>query len=114
ARGHDGLVAAQREAWALGVPALAIPTDVADESAVEAAADLVERELGPIDVWINNAMVTVFSAVDDLTPDEIRRVTEVTYLGAVWGTMAALRRMKPRDRGHIIQVGSALAYRAIP
>lgn len=114
ARGHDGLVAAQREAWALGVPALAIPTDVADESAVEAAADLVERELGPIDVWINNAMVTVFSAVADLTPDEMRRVTEVTYLGAVWGTMAALRRMKPRDRGHIIQVGSALSYRAIP
>lgn len=114
ARGHDGLVAAQREAWALGVPALAIPTDVADENAVEAAAELVERELGAIDVWINNAMVTVFSAVEDLMPDEIRRVTEVTYLGAVWGTMAALRRMKPRGRGHIIQVGSALAYRSIP
>ncbi|AKF09636.1 SDR family oxidoreductase [Sandaracinus amylolyticus] len=114
ARGHDGLVAAQREAWALGVPAIAIPTDVADEAAVEAAADLTERELGPIDVWINNAMNTVVSPIDQLMPDEVRRVTEVTYLGAVWGTMAALRRMKPRDRGHIIQVGSALAYRAIP
>jgi NAD(P)-dependent dehydrogenase (short-subunit alcohol dehydrogenase family) len=114
ARGHEGLIATQREAWALGVPAIAIPTDVADEQAVEHAAELVERELGPIDVWINNAMVTVLSPVEQLTPDEMRRVTEVTYLGAVWGTMAALRRMRPRDRGHIIQVGSALAYRAIP
>ncbi|UJR86912.1 SDR family oxidoreductase [Sandaracinus amylolyticus] len=114
ARGHDGLVAAQREAWALGVPAIAIPTDVADETAVEAAADLTEREIGPIDVWINNAMCTVVSPIEQLAPDEVRRVTEVTYLGAVWGTMAALRRMKPRDRGHIIQVGSALAYRSIP
>lgn len=114
ARGEDGLLATRREAIACGVRAIAIPTDVADPHAVERAADTIERELGPIDVWINNAMNTVVSPVADLDPDELRRVTDVTYLGAAWGTMAALRRMKPRDRGHIIQVGSALAYRAIP
>ena len=82
--------------------------------AVEAAAEQVQSELGPIDVWVNNAMATVFAPVADTEPDEFRRVTEVTYLGAVWGSMSALRRMRPRDRGVVIQVGSALAYRGIP
>lgn len=114
ARGRDGLAAAQREVWACGLPAIAVPCDVADEAAVEAAAETIERELGPIDVWVNDAMVTVLSPVMQMTPEEIRRVTDVTYLGSVWGTMAALRRMVPRDRGQVIQVGSALAYRSIP
>src|SRR5207244_11028517 len=94
--------------------ALALPCDVADEGQVEAAADRVERELGPIDIWINNAMTTVFGRFESLRPDEFRRVTEVTYLGYVWGTRAALAHMRPRNRGTIVQVGSALAYRAIP
>jgi NAD(P)-dependent dehydrogenase (short-subunit alcohol dehydrogenase family) len=81
---------------------------------VELAATRVEEELGAIDVWVNNAMATVFAPVARLTQEEFRRVTEVTYLGSVWGTMAALRRMRPRDRGTIVQVGSALAYRAFP
>jgi NAD(P)-dependent dehydrogenase (short-subunit alcohol dehydrogenase family) len=114
ARGIHGLDAAQREAEAEGVRALAIPTDVADADAVEHAAARIERELGPIDVWVNNAMVSVFSPVVELTPEEVRRVTEVTYLGAVYGTMAALQHMLPRNQGSIIQVGSALAYRGIP
>ena len=97
-----------------GGTALAIPTDVADAEQVEAAAERVERELGPIDVWVNDAMASVFARVWDIEPDEFRRVTEVTYLGAVYGTMAALQRMRPRDRGTIVQVGSALAYRGIP
>jgi NAD(P)-dependent dehydrogenase (short-subunit alcohol dehydrogenase family) len=91
-----------------------LPLDVADPEAVEQAADRIEAELGPIDVWVNNAMATMFAPVLEITPAEFRRATEVTYLGAVWGTMAALRRMRPRDRGVIVQVGSALAYRAIP
>src|SRR5207237_9552604 len=78
------------------------------------AAQRVERERGPIDVWINNAMVSVFASVQELQPDEVKRVTEVTYLGVVYGTLAALERMLPRDRGTIVQVGSALAYRGIP
>src|SRR5690606_35823337 len=102
------------EVEALGGRALVVPTDVADAEAVEAAAARVEAQLGPIDVWINNAMATILAPVLEITPAEYRRVTEVTYLGAVHGTLSALRRMKPRDRGHIIQVGSALAYRAIP
>ena len=114
ARGVDGLEAARREVEAAGGRAIAIPTDVADADRVEAAADRIERELGPIDIWVNNAMVSVFSPVKELTPDEIRRVTEVTYLGVVYGTLAALKRMLPRDRGSIVQVGSALAYRGIP
>src|SRR5947207_1444162 len=114
ARGADGLEAARREVEAEGGRALALPTDVADAGQVEAAAERVERELGPIDVWVNNAMVSVFSPVKELRADEIRRVTEVTYLGVVHGTLAALRRMLPRDRGAIVQVGSALAYRGIP
>jgi NAD(P)-dependent dehydrogenase (short-subunit alcohol dehydrogenase family) len=114
ARGTDGLDGARRDVEAAGGTALVLPLDVSDADAVEAAADTVERELGPIDVWINNAMASVFSPIDQMTPDDFRRVTEVTYLGAVWGTLAALRRMKPRDRGTIVLVGSALAYRGIP
>src|SRR5438034_11440193 len=93
---------------------MAFPTDVADPDQVEAAASEIERTLGPIDVWVNDAMVSVFSPFLEMSPDEFRRVTEVTYLGTVHGTYAALRRMMPRDRGVIIQVGSALAYRGIP
>jgi NAD(P)-dependent dehydrogenase (short-subunit alcohol dehydrogenase family) len=110
ARSEDGLEAARAETEA----ALAIRTDVADADQVERAAAAVEKELGPIDVWVNNAMATVFSPFVDLTAEEYRRATEVTYLGTVHGTMAALRRMRPRDRGTIVQVGSALAYRSIP
>ncbi len=114
ARGHDGLAAAKREVEAAGGKALALPTDVADAGQVEAAAAAVEKEFGPIDIWINNAMVSVFSPVKEMTAEEFRRVTEVTYLGYVYGTLAALRQMLPRDRGVIVQVGSALAYRGIP
>jgi NAD(P)-dependent dehydrogenase (short-subunit alcohol dehydrogenase family) len=114
ARGRAGLEAARREAEQAGARAIVIPTDVADADAVEAAADVAERELGPIDVWINNAMVSVFSPVREMTAEEYRRVTEVTYLGYVYGVLAALRRMSPRDRGVIVNVGSALAYRGIP
>jgi NAD(P)-dependent dehydrogenase (short-subunit alcohol dehydrogenase family) len=114
ARGRDGLEAARREVEELGGKALVLPLDVADAEAVEDAAARVERELGPIDVWINNAMLSVFSPVKEMEPEEYRRVTEVTYLGYVYGTLAALKRMLPRDRGHIVQVGSALAYRGIP
>ena len=114
ARGVDGLQAARREVEAAGGRALVLPTDVADAQQVDAAAERVERDLGPIDVWVNNAMVSVFSPVRELQADEVKRVTEVTYLGVVYGTMAALRRMLPRDRGMIVQVGSALAYRGIP
>jgi NAD(P)-dependent dehydrogenase (short-subunit alcohol dehydrogenase family) len=114
ARGREGLAAARAEVEGLGGAALAVPTDVSDPDAVERAAEAVEREYGPPDVWINNAMVSVFSPVAELEADEIRLVTETTYLGTVYGTLAALRRMLPRDRGTIVQVGSALAYRAIP
>ncbi len=114
ARGRDGLDATSREAEELGGRALAIATDVADAEAVETAAARIEAELGEIEVWVNNAMTTVFAPLGDITAREFRRATEVTYLGVVWGTMAALRRMRPRDRGTIVQVGSALAYRAIP
>ncbi len=114
ARGHEGLEAARREVEERGGAALAIPTDVADFAQVEKAAEQVERTLGPIDVWVNNAMTTVFAPVWEISPEEFRRVTEVTYLGYVHGTMAALKRMRPRKRGTIVQVGSALAYRSIP
>src|SRR5207248_6924625 len=114
ARGVDGLEAARREVEQEGGRALVLPVDVADAAQIDAAAQRVERELGPIDVWINNAMVSVFSPVKELQPDEVKRVTEVTYLGVVYGTLAALERMLPRDRGTIVQVGSALAYRGIP
>jgi NAD(P)-dependent dehydrogenase (short-subunit alcohol dehydrogenase family) len=114
ARGEDGLQGAAREVEAAGGRALILPTDVASAEQVEAAAERVEKEFGPIDIWINDAMVSVFSPLKEMTPDEFRRVTEVTYLGTVYGTMAALKRMLPRDRGSIVQVGSALAYRSIP
>jgi len=114
ARGRERLESAAREVQALGARALPVTVDVADPAAVDAAASRVEEELGPIDTWVNNAMATVFAPFRDLTPDEYRRATEVTYLGTVWGTMAALRRMRERDRGSIVQVGSALAYRSIP
>src|SRR5947199_6233224 len=114
ARGKDGLEGAKREIEQLGGEAIVLPLDVADENALEQAADEVERTFGPIDIWVNNAMLSVFSPIMEMKPEEYRRVTEVTYLGTVWGTLAALRRMKPRDRGVIVQVGSALAYRGIP
>ena len=114
ARGRDRLEDARREVEAAGGKALVLPTDVSDPAAVEAAAEETEKSFGPIDIWINNAMVSVFSPVKEMAPDEYKRVTEVTYLGYVYGTLAALKRMQPRDRGVIVQVGSALAYRSIP
>jgi NAD(P)-dependent dehydrogenase (short-subunit alcohol dehydrogenase family) len=114
ARNEDGLEAAAREVRELGGRAVAIPTDVADSAQVEAAAERATRELGDIDVWINDAMASILAPTWDIEPDEFRRVTEVTYLGQVHGTMAALKRMRPRDAGTIVQVGSALAYRGIP
>ncbi|HEV3410469.1 MAG TPA: SDR family oxidoreductase [Chthoniobacterales bacterium] len=114
ARGGDGLEATRREVEALGGQALALSVDVADAERVESAAQEIEARFGPIDVWINNAMLSVFSPVKKMTAEEFKRVTEVTYLGYVHGTLAALRRMLPRDRGLIIQVGSSLAYRGIP
>jgi NAD(P)-dependent dehydrogenase (short-subunit alcohol dehydrogenase family) len=113
-RGRDGLEAAKREIESDGGEAIVLPLDVADHDAVERAAAEVESRFGPIDIWINNAMLSVFSPIMLMQPDEYKRVTDVTYLGYVWGTLAALRRMKPRDRGTIVQVGSALAYRGIP
>ena len=114
ARGLDGLNGAKREVEQAGGRALVVPTDVANAEQVESAAEQIERELGPIDVWVNNAMTSVFSPVKETTPEEYKRVTEVTYLGCVYGTLAAVKRMLPRDRGVIVQVGSALAYRSIP
>src|SRR3954468_3605641 len=114
ARGADGLRGAAADVEAAGGRALAIACDVADADAVEAAAGRVERELGPLDVWVNAAMVAVLGFVADTSPEEFRRVTEVNYLGYVHGTLAALGRMRPRASGVIVQVGSALAYRAIP
>lgn len=114
ARGRDGLDAARKEVEQLGGKALVVIVDVADAEQVEAAAAQIEAELGKIDIWINNAMASVFSPIKEMTPEEFRRVTEVTYLGCVHGTLAALKRMLPRDQGVIVQVGSALAYRAIP
>lgn len=114
ARGKDGLEGAGKEVEAAGRKALVIPTDVADPEQVESAVAQVESELGPIDIWINNAMASVFSPIKEMTPEDYKRVTDVTYLGYVYGTLAALRRMQPRDRGVIVQVGSALAFRGIP
>ena len=114
ARGRDGLEAARHEVEAAGGKALVIPTDVAIPDQVEAAAEAVERELGPIDIWINNAMVSVFSPVKEMKAEEFKRVTEVTYLGVVYGSLSALRRMLPRNSGVIVQVGSGLAYRGVP
>jgi len=114
ARGLDGLEAAKREVEFQGGRALVIPTDVADPEQVEAAAAKVEAELGPIDIWVNDAMTSVFSPIKQMTAEEFKRVTEVTYLGYVHGSLSALKRMLPRNRGVIVHVGSALAYRSIP
>ncbi|MBV8778764.1 MAG: SDR family oxidoreductase [Alphaproteobacteria bacterium] len=114
ARNEARLVAVAQELRERGANALPIVADVADADAVEAAAERIERELGAIDIWVNNAMATIFAPFDKVTADEFRRGTEVTYLGQVHGTMAALKRMRQRDRGAIVNVGSALAYRAIP
>jgi NAD(P)-dependent dehydrogenase (short-subunit alcohol dehydrogenase family) len=114
ARGLERLENTADEVRQLGGDALVLRLDVADADAVEDAAGQIEERFGPLDVWVNNAMATVFAPVHDVTPEEFRRATEVTYLGTVWGTMAALRRMLPRDHGTIVQVGSALAYRSIP
>ena len=114
ARDMDRLRATAQEVRELGGRALPIAVDVASAEQVENAAAQAEREAGPIDVWVNNAMATIFSPIGDISPEEFRRATEVTYLGAVYGTMSALRRMRARDAGVIIQVGSALAYRSIP
>src|SRR5918911_3285652 len=114
ARNEDGLQGARKEVEAAGSEALPIPTDVSDPEQVEAAADRVERELGPIDVWVNDAIAVIFSPFKEIEPEDFKRSTEVCYLGAVYGTKAALKRMLPRDRGTIVQVGSALSYRAIP
>lgn len=114
ARGERGLQGARREVEAAGAEALVIPTDVADSEQVERAAEEIEHRWGRIDVWVNNAMVTVFGPVAKLNPKDLKRATEVTYLGAAYGTMAALKRMRKQGSGVIVQVGSALAYRAIP
>jgi len=114
ARGREGLEGAAREVESTGGKALILPTDVADHQQVEAAAQAVEEKLGPIDIWVNDAMTTIFAPFRQITPEEYKRATEVTYLGVVYGTMAALKRMLARDRGTIVQVGSALAYRSIP
>jgi NAD(P)-dependent dehydrogenase (short-subunit alcohol dehydrogenase family) len=113
-RNEERLNTAKREIEQSGGRALVLPLDVADAKAVENAAQKVEQEFGPIDTWVNSAMVSVFSPVEEMEPEEFRRVTEVTYLGVVYGTLAALKRMRQRDRGSIVQVGSALAYRSIP
>jgi short-subunit dehydrogenase len=114
ARDQAGLDAAAREVRDFGGQALPIPTDVADATQVEQAAQRAEQELGPIDIWVNDAMATVFAWFTETTAREFTRATQVTYLGAVYGTMAALKRMVPRDRGTVVQVGSALSYRSIP
>jgi NAD(P)-dependent dehydrogenase (short-subunit alcohol dehydrogenase family) len=114
ARGRDGLEGARKEVEEAGAQCLVLPVDVAKADEIEGAAEAVEKNLGPIRVWVNNAMVSVFSPVKEMTHDEFHRVTEVTYLGCVYGTLAALRRMRPRNSGVIVQVGSALAYRGIP
>ena len=114
ARGADGLEGARRDVEAAGGTPLVIPCDVADCAQVEAAAAQVEQAWGGIDIWVNNAMATIFSPIMDIPSEDFRRVTDVTYLGAVWGTRAALARMLPAGGGTIVQVGSALAYRSIP
>ena len=114
ARGDAGLEAAAREVADAGGRALAIPTDVAEPDQVERAAQAVEAELGPIDLWVNDAFTSVFAPFVEIDPDEFKRITEVSYLGYVYGTRAALVRMVPRNRGTVVQVGSALAYRGIP
>jgi len=114
ARDQARLEIVRKEAEVLGSKVVILPLDVANADHIEKAADLVEKEFGPIDIWINNAMVSVLSPAKEMTAEEYKRVTEVTYLGYVYGTLSALKRMYPRNRGMIIQVGSALAYRSIP
>src|SRR5438270_11902239 len=114
ARGRKGLEGAAREVSEAGGEALVLPLDVSDEAAVQDAAARVEESFGSIDVWVNNAMVTVYAEFLDIEPDEFRRATEVSYLGMVWGTRAALKRMVPRNSGSIVQVCSAMSYRGIP
>ncbi|HLJ15564.1 MAG TPA: SDR family oxidoreductase [Bryobacteraceae bacterium] len=114
ARGRERLESARREVEELGGKALMLPVDVADAQQIEQAAGRVEQELGPIDIWVNNAMTTIFAPFLEITPEEFKRATEVTYLGQVYGTLAALKRMRARDRGIVIQVCSALSYRSIP
>ena len=114
ARGTKGLEGAKHDAERLGGQAVLLPTDVSSPEQVESAAQMVEATFGPIDIWVNAAMVSVFSPLSEMTPDEFHRVTEVTYLGTVYGTMAAVKRMLPRNKGTIVQVGSALSYRSIP
>jgi short-subunit dehydrogenase len=114
ARNMERLQGAAEELRSFGVRAVPIAADVADFAALNEAAAQIEQALGPIDVWVNNAMATIFAPVRDIAPQEFRRATEVTYLGQVHGTMAALARMRPRNRGTIVNIGSALAYRAIP
>jgi len=114
ARGREGLEAARREVEAVGGEALVLPRDMSDAPGVESAATEVEEKFGPIDIWVNNAFTAIFAPVMEVTAEEIRRVTEVTYLGYVYGTLVALRRMRPRNRGVIVQVSSALAFRSIP
>ena len=114
ARGREGLEGAKREIERAGGTALVLPTDVADADAVERAAAEVERAWGGIDIWVNDAMATIFAPFEKMSAEDFRRATEVTYLGTVWGTRAALKRMLAADRGTIVQVGSALAYRSIP
>ena len=114
ARGEPGLEEARDEVDSMGGTGLAVPTDVSDHQQVESAARTVEERFGGIDIWVNDAMATIFAPFIETEPEEFARATEVTYLGAVYGTMAALRRMVPRDHGTVVQVGSALAYRAIP
>lgn len=114
ARGRERLEAAKKDIETAGGKAIILPTDVANAEEVEAAADKVEQDLGPIDVWVNDAMTTIFAPFHQITASEFKRATEVTYLGAVYGTMSAMKRMRTRNRGSIVQVGSALAYRSIP
>jgi short-subunit dehydrogenase len=114
ARGTEGLKQARAEVEALGGSAIVLPADVAEHEQVDAAAAAAEEQLGPIDVWVNDAMATILAPLSDVTAEQFTRATEVTYLGTVYGTMAALARMRPRNRGVVVQVGSALSYRAIP
>ena len=113
-RGEEALEATRKEVERYGGKALVLPTDVADAEAVERAAQAVEDTFGPIDIWVNDAFASIFAPLKEIDPADYRRATEVTYLGSVHGTMAALKHMLPRDRGHIIQVGSALAVRSVP
>lgn len=114
ARNPEALEAAKSECESLGGSAIVLPVDVSDADAVDKAASRVEQELGPIDIWVNDAMVSVFSPVKEMEPSDYKRVTDVLYLGFVYGTLSAIKRMLPRDRGTIIQIGSALSYRSIP